>query len=253
MIATVAAKRRPPTDLELLWGDVEPPRRGPKPTLSLDAIAESAIAIADAEGLEAVSKQRVAAELGYTTMSLYRYVPSKELLVEIMLDRASGRPPAAPDSAGWRAELEGWVRGLWEVYERHPWILQVQLAGPPVGPNQFAWFEAALQPLSRAGIGVREMISTAMFLVGATRELARISLEVRAARERAGVAGADAGTRFAAALQRYADAEHYPLLAAMVADHVFDQAGEGAHDVDVDLGFGLQRLIDGIEAYAGRA
>lgn len=74
-------------------GRGSPVHRGPKPALTPEAIARAAIAIADAEGLEAVSLQRVAAEFGFTTMALYRYVPSKTALIALMIDNVTDRPP----------------------------------------------------------------------------------------------------------------------------------------------------------------
>ncbi|MFD2395957.1 TetR family transcriptional regulator [Prauserella oleivorans] len=78
--------------LELLWGVSTKASRGPKPKLSLERIVTTAIDIADREGIDALSMQRLAAELGYTTMSLYRYVPSKEDLLELMIDQTPEPP-----------------------------------------------------------------------------------------------------------------------------------------------------------------
>ena len=72
--------------VELLWGQPERPNRGPKPGLSVERIVRVAIEIADAEGLPAVSMQRVASEFGFTTMSLYRYVPGKNELIDLMIE-----------------------------------------------------------------------------------------------------------------------------------------------------------------------
>ncbi|WNF28717.1 TetR/AcrR family transcriptional regulator [Streptomyces sp. C11-1] len=83
--------------LELLWGTGERPSRGPKPGLTLDRIVTAAIAVADAEGLSAVSMRRLSTELGTGTMSLYRYVPGKAELLDLMLDRVLGEPlPTGP-------------------------------------------------------------------------------------------------------------------------------------------------------------
>ena len=73
-----------PPGLDLLWGRRERGKRGPRAGLSADAIVAAAIRIADAEGLEAVSMARVANELGFTTMSLYRHVASKDELLQLM-------------------------------------------------------------------------------------------------------------------------------------------------------------------------
>ena len=98
--------------LELLWETGRRPSRGPKPTLTLDRIVEAAIRVADTEGLEGLSMRRVAAELGTGTMSLYRYVPGKGELLDLMLDRVQ-RPsenPADLGDDGWRTALEALAR-----------------------------------------------------------------------------------------------------------------------------------------------
>jgi AcrR family transcriptional regulator len=250
----MAARKTRPTKLELLWDDVEQGSRGPKPSLSVDVIARTAIAIADAEGFDALSMERVARELGYTTMSLYRYVPSKEHLVEVMVDRAIGPPPPPPGEAvDWRTELEDWVRGVWDMNVRHPWTLRVEISGPPVGPNQLAWFDAALRPLARAGLGPGDMISAAIFLAGVVRELARISVEQRAARAEAGVSATEVEAGFATVLRTYVDAERFPTLWALANDRVFDPAEPADDDtLEFDLTFGVRRLLDGIQAYVTR-
>ena len=82
--------------VEFLWGGRAQPTRGPKPALSLEQITDAAIAVADADGLAGVSMQRVAADLGYTKMSLYRYLSGKAELVALMVERVMGEPPALP-------------------------------------------------------------------------------------------------------------------------------------------------------------
>lgn len=240
-----------PSSLELLWGTTDRPSRGPKPTLSVDKIVRTAIAIADADGLDAVSMQRVAGDLGYTTMSLYRYIPSKEQLIEVMLDTATETPPeSAAPGAHWRTEIEAWVQRVWDVYQRHPWMVRVQISGPPAGPNNLAALEAVLRPLSRAGLDGVELISTAVFLLGVIRELARTSLDISNAQEQAGITATEAEEGFATVLRTYLDNEHFPILAKLVSNGVFDPAGAPEDGgLGLDLNFGVQRLLDGIESY----
>ena len=85
-----------PTAFDLLWGTPQRPRRGPKPSLSLERIVTEAIALADAEGLANLSMQHLAERLGCAKMALYRYVPGKAELVALMLDAGLGDPPSAP-------------------------------------------------------------------------------------------------------------------------------------------------------------
>ena len=133
-----------PASVELLWGLRDRSRRGgPKPTLSLDRIVSAAIELADAGGLAAVSMSRLADKLGFTTMSLYRYIASKEAAT------ADGRRlhRAAPTDRrvrGWRERAEAWSRELL-VFTGHTRILEVPISGLPAGPRQLLWFDRGLR------------------------------------------------------------------------------------------------------------
>ena len=108
------------------------PGRGCRPTRSSTA----AIRLADAEGLEAVSMARVAAELGFTTMSLYRYVASKDELLQLMWNAsARGAEGLVLEGDGWRARLRMWAIMQRDMLDRHPWITQMPMAAPPMAPN----------------------------------------------------------------------------------------------------------------------
>ena len=128
---------------ELLWGRQPAPSRGPKPAITLTGIAEAAIRIADAEGLDAVSMQRIAGELPVTKMALYRYVPGKTELLAVMSDLAMGAPPERPGLA-WRAALQTWAMDLYAGFTRHPWLLQSTIGRRLLGPNELAWMEQGL-------------------------------------------------------------------------------------------------------------
>jgi hypothetical protein len=69
-----AASAGLPGSVAAAWGVRERPHKGPKPALSLARIVDAAVRVADAEGLDAVSMGRVAAELGAAPMSLYRHL-----------------------------------------------------------------------------------------------------------------------------------------------------------------------------------
>src|SRR5690606_14503843 len=116
-----------PTVLEMLWGIDRPSTRGPKPTLSRAAIVSAATELADAEGLAAVSMQKLADRLGYTKMSLYRHVPGKAELTALMTEAALAGLPEL-DTTGappWRSGLRSWALLSFERYRRHPWVMEL--------------------------------------------------------------------------------------------------------------------------------
>jgi AcrR family transcriptional regulator len=121
---------------ELIWLRPERAGRGPRPAHSRTSIAAAAVALADAEGLEAVTMRRIAAELGAGTMSLYNYVPKKEQLFDLMLDAVAGeyRLPSAP-SGDWRADLRLLAHQQLELLRRHGWVTTVIRLRPSIGPN----------------------------------------------------------------------------------------------------------------------
>src|SRR3954469_14671265 len=90
------------------WGVKTPATKGPKPGLGLDRIVAAGVRVADADGLDAVSMNRVAKELGASAMSLYRYVGSKDELLALVIDAALGAVPRLPAEGDWRARLERW-------------------------------------------------------------------------------------------------------------------------------------------------
>jgi AcrR family transcriptional regulator len=135
---------------EVIWARPERTGRGPKPAYSRADIAAAAVRIADAEGLDAVSMRRVAAELGCGTMSLYNYVPRKEDLYELMVDAVSGEHELWEPSGDWRADM---LRVGWQtraLMRRHPWVPRLMSPVYGFSPNALRYLEhclACLDPL----------------------------------------------------------------------------------------------------------
>lgn len=204
-------------------------------------IVQAAIDIADAEGLEAVSMQRVAGELGYAPMTLYRYVPGKALLVAAMSDRAFGTPdprPVEPDGGAWRAEVHQWADALWELYQRHPWMLWVPSRTAPTGPHELAWFESLLHPLARSGLTHGEMVAAATFIFSAVRDLARIAGEL-----------VPAAFSYGNVLRSILDGGEYPTLASVIASGTFDDpGGDEVGGLKAVVVLNLDLFMDGIES-----
>jgi AcrR family transcriptional regulator len=223
--------------VELLWGAQGRRTRGPKPGLSRERIVQAAIDIADGEGLAAVSMQRVASEFGFTTMSLYRYVPGKNELVALMVDTAVGQPPdLASIRGGWRPKLAEWARLTWQGFRRHPWFLEAALQ-TVMGPNQLGWLEAATAAMAGTGLVGDELVQSILVVNGHVRSMAPFTI----ARV---VDGAElTNEEWAGAMVTLLD-EHrdrFPALTAAIAAGAFGPSGEDP------IEFGLQRILDGIE------
>ncbi len=104
--------------------------------LSTQAIVESAMTVADEDGLEAVSIRRVAALLGVRPMSLYTHIASKDELLDLMTNELVGLLVVEPPpSGGWRSELSAIARRSHEVFVAHPWVLAAFVRRPRPGPN----------------------------------------------------------------------------------------------------------------------
>ena len=237
-----------PASIQAAWGVRERPARGPRPALSLDRIVAAAVKVAAADGMGAVSMSRVAAELGVSTMSLYRYVAAKDELLALMVDAAFESPPEPAPGEGWRESLERWARAELAVYRRHPWVLRVPIGGPPTTPNQVAWLERGLACLAGSGLREEEKLSVILLLTGYDRTQATLEADIAAAMA-AGVAGAQPMTSYGRTLARLTDPERFPALHAAIAAGALDAPeGEiGEDDMDIEFTFGLERVLDGIE------
>lgn len=142
--------------MRLLWGLAVPGVRGPQPRFTVEEVTAAACALADAEGLASLTLAKVAGTLGLTTTALYRYVESKEALVELMTEQAVGIPPELDGSPapgpGWEQVAQAWTRALWQRYLDHPWLAGVQVNGMPGHPNRLAWMNSLLLVLDRGKV-----------------------------------------------------------------------------------------------------
>ncbi|MGV9307169.1 TetR/AcrR family transcriptional regulator [Nonomuraea sp. NPDC003727] len=225
------------TAITLLWEQPAAPKRGPKPTLSLDTIATAGIEIADADGLAALTMQRVAERLGVTKMALYRYVPGKVELVALMVDLAIGEPPPPAAVGGcWRPTLDSWARQMYDRFRAHPWALEATVGARAFGPNELGWLEQATAALAGTGLAGSEILDTAATLAGHARMIAQ-----QAAGTPAGAPEQAMGDAMGAMLT--GREERFPTLSAALAD----PAGK-----DQALDFGLRCILDGVELLISR-
>lgn len=243
----------PARSLALLWRTKtqEPSSRRGKPELSVDRIVRVAIEVADAEGLAAVSMRRVADALKVGTMSLYTYVPGKAELIDVMLDAVHGEVERPEEvSAGWRARLERVARQNWELYRRHPWMLQIATSRPVMGPNTIAKYDYELRAVADIGLTEVEMDSVVSLVLGHVEGAARRALESAQAEQQTGMSHEQWWQAHAPLLEKVFDASRYPTAARVGA--AAGEAYGAAHAPEHAFEFGLQRVLDGIEVLIER-
>ncbi|MGB6687919.1 MAG: TetR/AcrR family transcriptional regulator [Terracidiphilus sp.] len=230
-----------PRSVKLLWGVAERGSRGPKSTLSAERIARAAIRVADAEGLDAVSMQRIAREIHLTTMALYRYFPGKTALIDLMIETAGGPVPGlGREARGWRSRLKDWTRSCSAIYQNHPWFLQATSARRRIlGPNELAWLDAAVGLLSASGLSAREAHQAFLVLIG----------HVRSHAEFTGSGGQGLPAKQWVSVTAKLLEQHsgqFPALAAAIKSGLF---GSGTAN---SLDFGIECILDGIESLVAR-
>jgi AcrR family transcriptional regulator len=158
--------------LQQLWGLVGASTRGPKARFTVRDVTTAACRLADDEGLASLSLARVASTLGLTTTALYRYVDSKEALIDLMTDQAIGSPPEL-HGQDWKQEAQSWVRTLSLRYMEHRWLAEIQVSGMPRHPNRLHWMNSLLLTLDRGA--VHEPLHIALLLDSLARAFAAIS------------------------------------------------------------------------------
>lgn len=217
---------------DLLWNAPAPPRRGPRPGLTLAAIATAGIDAADANGLTAVTMQRVAEALGVTKMALYRYVRSKTELVALMTDIGMGEPIDLDRNSDWRARLDSWTLAIFDRFLRHPWSLEATAGIRAIGPNEIGWTEQALAALDGTGLTGSEKLDAIATLSGHARAIAQ---------QAAASVNPEHGIESAFMLAVRGREERFPALASVLASAATDDGQDQA------LRFGLDRILDGVE------
>jgi AcrR family transcriptional regulator len=137
-----------------VWARPERPSRGRARGLDRQQIVRAAIAIADREGLDALTMRRVAQQLGAGTMSLYWHVRNKDELIELMRDEVTGEHTLQP-SGDWRSDLARFARDTRAIFLRHPWLASVAFGTPPLGPNSLRQDELTMVAMNSLGVDLQ--------------------------------------------------------------------------------------------------
>lgn len=251
MAGRKVAAADPARSIGLLWSAGKAGRTG----LSATTIVEAAIAVADADGLGAVSMRRVAERLGVGAMSLYTHVPSRPDLLDLMTDTALAGlytdvdEPARADG-GWRGGLRLVAERNWGLYRRHPWLLDVAGARPVLGPHTARKYEAELRPLDGIGITDVEMDSVLTLVLTHVAGTARQLHGVARTRAETGMTDAEWWQVVAPVLARHIDSAGFPVSGRVgqASSAQYDAASDPAHA----YAFGLDRILDGVEQLVRR-
>lgn len=243
----------PVKTLALLWRDragavPQPPRKGPRQRLDVDAVVAAAIALADEAGLEALTMRALAERLAVSPMTLYTYVPGKAELLDLMVDSlylAMPRP-ALPPPKRWRQGVRAIADQNRALLREHPWVARVSTARPPLGPGTMAKYEYELGAFEGLGLGDVEIDAALTHLLAFVQSTA---VAAAAAAGPAGEAGVDDATwwsEVAPLLERFVTAAEYPLASRVGAAAGAEQGA--AYDADRAYSFGLARILDGLAA-----
>ena len=237
----------PARTMALLWRDrsAPGPRRGPRPGLDVDGIVAAAVALADADGLAALSMRRVAAALGVAAMTLYTHVPGKGELTDLMVDTVTGElyPDGTP-TGDWRERVTAVARANWDLHVRHPWLREVGPGRPPLGPGVLARYEHELRAVD--GLGLTEVqMDLLVTLVDALVRGTVGGVADRVGAERAsGVTEQQWWEATEPYLRQVFDPERYPTAARV--GPVAGAELQAAYDPQASFAFGLARLLDGM-------
>ncbi|WP_243726895.1 TetR/AcrR family transcriptional regulator C-terminal domain-containing protein [Actinocrispum wychmicini] len=224
---------------KLVWDRPEPPQR-PSPTpLSRDMIVQAAIRLADADGMEAVSLRKVAADLNAGPMRLYGYMSTKDELLDLMVDAVFGEIPLTDPGLPWRASLTSLAHGIRTAVLRHEWLADLLGGRPNLGPHTLAYVEASLAALyaSFGDIDTAMHVSSTVnaYVVGAVKaEITDLHVERISGRTEQ-----QWQTWAGPYLSRLIATGEFPTLAKVVEDATHPDA-----DTLFDIGLGY--VLDGI-------
>lgn len=232
-----------PRGIALAWGVAANPQRGPKREMSVEKIVEAAVALADADGIGAVSMAAVAARLGFTPMSLYRYVSAKDDLLLLMQEEATGLPPEEyRDREGWRDKLRALFDAQARMYLAHPWLLSIPITGSPITPSSSAWLDAGLESLAGTPLDDVERLAVALAVTGSARWYGIVIAGYAEQARTSGMSPEQITVQEAQLFDRVITADEYPALRAAIEAGVFLSEDDPFH-------FGIERIFDGVEAY----
>jgi AcrR family transcriptional regulator len=245
----VADENRPGTPdgqamVELLWNPPPPPSRGPKQKLTLDQVVTAAMEVAGTLGVDELSMRKVAQHLGVGAMSLYTYVPGKDELFELMIDRAWADRELPDRSLPWRKQVGFHAHQAWRMYQRHPWLIHSNLWRMPLGPHVLDAQEDLYRAVLLTGLDERTVVKIANLVESYVFGAARGAVTDTSQAARTGVTADDYWESRAGFWETYYSAERFPTMTRIWEAGGFDE------EPDTTWEFGLTVILDGVERLA---
>lgn len=233
----------------VIWDRPARAARGPAPSLTRNDIATAAIGLADSEGLDAVSMRSLAVALGVGATSLYRYIESRDEIVELMADAAMGADLHFEIGDDWRANLRSYAGGLRAMIRLHPWMAIEGAGRTSLGPQTAATFEKVLGGVAHLGLSIDDLLMMVETVDAFTRGRALEEVADQEAVRRSGLDNEAWMQQQKPWVEKLVDSGRYPLLSRVIVD------AEAPHDPErLDAAFrrGLEVVLDGLAAMVAR-
>ncbi|MGC0421592.1 TetR/AcrR family transcriptional regulator [Embleya sp. AB8] len=242
------AEEQPDAPRKSLWERLENPAPAPRTVLTSERIAEVAVRIADAEGIDAVTMRRLATELGVAPMAAYRYVSGKDDLLELMVDRTYGELTAPVAGTPWRQALRGTALSLRELALRHPWLVQLPSARAAITPtpNRVAIAEWGMVALADVGLSADDMMAVVDTVGSYVHGRTATEVATRCLMAAEGATDGNAlRTSLAPEMTWLISTGRYPTYAAYITN------AQRKDDPQWQFETGLDAVLDGIAARMG--
>jgi AcrR family transcriptional regulator len=214
--------------------------------MDLDQIVDAAIRLADAGGLDALSMRKVGSELGVAAMALYRYVATKDELIDAMIDRVLGEFPVADSSAGWREAMRLEGRRLRQASLAHPWVVGFLLSRPSFGHNAMGQLEQSMAMLDGIGLDIDQMLDIGATVRAFAVGYVQAELAEADAQRRTGMSVADWRLSVQPIVEAIIATGEFPYVERIIID------AEDFPDSEVTFNRRLEHVLDGLQVLVDR-
>lgn len=203
-------------------------------TVTRDRVLAAAVALADTQGIDALTMRELGQSLGISAMALYNHIANKDDLLDALVDRVVAEIELAPPGTAWRAAMRHRAYAAHAVLVRHPWACPLLMSRMNVGPAMIRYIDWTLGCLLGAGFTHEQADRTwnalDSFIYGFTLQKLNFPLDPERYQE------------VAASYLPSISAERHPHFRSLTAE-----VAHGRHAGIQDLGFGLEMLLDGLE------